>query len=77
MNPFGFIFLYITFPFYILTHSSVNIFPWFLKSLLFALILKAPSGSGVFYFGRLDVSSEPDTGVKADGEAVFVVLLAR
>lgn len=37
-------------------------------------ILKAVNGNCFVYFAKLDVAAEPDTGVKAEGEAVFVGL---
>lgn len=41
-----------------------------------SFILKAPKGNRSVYLVKLDFA-EPDTGVKAEGEAVFVVLLPR
>lgn len=37
-------------------------------------ILKAVNGNCFVYFVQLDVAAEPDTEVKAEGEAVFVGL---
>lgn len=40
-----------------------------------SFILEAQNGNELVNFGKLDVSSEPDTGVKAEVGAVFVAPL--